>query len=232
MKPNFLTWTLDLAAPRSCAVCGRRLGGSQQLLCAACQLHLPFTRFELRPYDNVMARRFWGVLPLERAAALFFYEPRSDASAMVYALKYGDRPDLGHVMGTLLALRMLPHDFFSGVDAIVPVPLSLLRRWHRGYNQSLEIARGIGEVTGLPVFNRVVRRVHFHQSQTQLTHFQRQTNISGAFRLVRPDQVSGRHLLLVDDVVTTGATVTALGQELLRAGDVHLSILSLGFTRS
>ncbi len=231
-KTNLWQRLLDLLAPRFCTVCGRRLSLSEQVLCASCNMHLPRTGFHLNGADNMMARLFWGVIPVERAAALFYYEASSDASNIVYDLKYHDHPEIGEEMGRMMAREFAPSGFFDGIDLIVPVPLARSRQRHRGYNQSLCIAKGIADATGLPLGKRAVRRTTFKKSQTQMGRRERQENVADVFRLRDAAAVSGRHVLLVDDVVTTGATMTACARELLAAGGVRLSLLSLGFAKS
>lgn len=222
---------LDLIAPRLCVVCGRRLAPSERVICAVCNLHLPRTGYQLSAYDNPMARLFWGIIPVERVAALFFYEAGSRTSNILYDLKYHDRPEIGREMGRLMAREFMETGFFEGIDLIVPLPLARKRQRQRGYNQSMELARGISEATSLPIYNRIVRRASFVKSQTQMRRQERQENVEGAFELKDPASVHGRHVLLVDDVITTGATMTACARELLKAGDVRLSLLSLGFAK-
>lgn len=223
---------LDLLAPRLCVVCGRRLSPTEQVLCASCNMHLPRTGFQHDAQDNILARLFWGIIPVERAAALFYYEASSKNSNILYDLKYHDHPEIGMEMGRLLAREFAEAGFFDDISLIVPVPLARSRERHRGYNQSRCIAEGISSVTGLTVCDRAVRRTVFEKSQTQMRHWERQENVEGVFRLVDAEAVRGRHLLLVDDVVTTGATMAACARELLTAGDVRLSLLALGFAKS
>ena len=223
---------LDLLAPRLCTVCGRRLSLTEQVLCASCNMHLPRTGFQLNASDNMMARLFWGIIPVERAAALFYYEASSKDSNIIYDLKYHDHPEIGEEMGQMIAREFAESGFFDGIDLIVPVPLARSRQRHRGYNQSQCIAEGIADVTGLPLSKRAVRRTTFKKSQTQMGRWERQENVADVFRLTDAAAVSGKHVLLVDDVVTTGATMTACARELLTAGNVKLSLLSLGFAKS
>lgn len=232
MKSSIWTALFDLMSPRLCACCERRLSVTESTLCASCQLHMPLTQFDRHPQDNPMARRFWGIIPIEQATALFFYEPRSELAQLIYSLKYSNRPDIGWELGRMAAALLQPRGFFSSIDAIVPVPLSRGRQWSRGYNQSKEIARGISCATGLPVYDDVVMRRYFRQSQTHLSHWQRKANTAGAFCLRDARKISGKHLLLVDDIMTTGATMTALAGELLKAPGVRFSIFTLGFTKS
>jgi len=149
---------------------------------------------------------------------------------VIYNLKYGGRPEQGRQMGMAAARELNGAGFFEGISMIVPVPLAKEKLARRGYNQSEEIARGVAAVTGLPVVTGVVERIRDTESQTRKTDLQRVENVEGAFRLTRPDRVAGRHVLIVDDVVTTGSTVCACGRELMRAGGVSVSVMSLGFT--
>ena len=232
MKPSFLTKVLDFVSPRLCVICGRRLLPSQPLLCSHCTLHLPVTNYYLSPLDNPMARLFWGLFPIERASALFFYEPKASTRELIYDLKYRGFPMIGEEMGALIARHYQPAGFFEGVDAIIPVPLTRRRRWQRGYNQSEMLARGIREVTGLPILTDVLKRTSFKGSQTKRNQWERRENVDGVFRLVRPDDIRGKHILLIDDIITTGATIVACADELCKAGDVKISVLSLGLTKA
>ncbi len=232
MKPSFLTKVLDFVSPRLCVICGRRLLPSQPLLCSHCTLHLPVTNYYLSPLDNPMARLFWGLFPIERASALFFYEPKASTRELIYDLKYRGFPMIGEEMGALIARHYQPAGFFEGVDAIIPVPLTRRRRWQRGYNQSEMLARGIREVTGLPILTDVLKRTSFKGSQTKKNQWERRENVDGVFRLVRPDDIRGKHILLIDDIITTGATIVACADELCKAGDVKISVLSLGLTKA
>ena len=229
---SFWTRLLDLISPRLCVVCGQRLAVSEETLCSKCNLHLPRTGFASNPYENLMAKTFWGQIPLERAAALFYYEPHAETANIIYELKYKHHPEAGLTMGRMTARELQRSGFFEGIDAIVPVPLARKREHQRGYNQSLEIARGVSQITGLPILNKVVRRTAFEGSQTQKSRQERNENVEKVFELADGDSISGKHLLVVDDVVTTGATVIACGKQLTKAGGVRLSVLSLGFTKS
>ena len=231
-KISFWHRLLDLIAPRLCVVCGRRLAPSEEVLCAACNLHLPRTGFQLSAYDNVMARLFWGIIPVERVAALFYYEGGSKTANILYDLKYHDQPKIGVVMGRMMAKEFSEAGFFDGIDLVVPIPLARSRQRHRGYNQSRCLAEGICQATGLALYDRVVCRKRFEKSQTQMGRWERQENVANVFELKDQAAIHGKHLLLVDDVVTTGATVAACARELLKAGDVKISLLSLGFAKS
>ena len=232
MKDSFWSRLVDLIAPRACVVCGGRLGIHEFFICGSCNLQLPRTNYADNPYENDMARLFWGQLPVERCAALFFYQGGSGPSQILYELKYKNHPEIGEFFGRMTAEEWNDTGFFEGIDLIVPVPLAKERQRQRGYNQSLHIARGIGSVTRLPIVTNAVSREQFVESQTQKDRWQRNENVEGCFRLNDGSALKGRHVLLVDDVVTTGATICSCGREMLKAGDVRFSILTIGFAKS
>jgi len=232
MKDSFWSRLVDLIAPRACVVCGGRLGIHEFFLCGSCNLQLPRTNYADNPYENDMARLFWGQLPVERCAALFFYQGGSGPSQILYELKYKNHPEIGEFFGRMIAEEWDETGFFEGIDLIVPVPLAKERQRQRGYNQSLHIARGIGSVTRLPIVTNAMSRKQFVESQTQKDRWQRNENVEGCFRLNDGSALKGRHVLLVDDVVTTGATICSCGREMLKAGDVRFSILTIGFAKS
>ena len=121
---------------------------------------------------------------------------------------------------------------FDDIDALVPVPLARKRERERGYNQSMMLARGVSEVTGLPINNKVVRRTKFMGSQTRRGRWERNENVEDVFEVKDSHGLSGKHLLLIDDVVTTGATIIACAKEMQKASNVKISVLALGFAKS
>ena len=232
MKISFWSRLLDLISPRLCVVCGNRLTVTEETLCSKCYLHLPRTDFDHDLYENVMAKLFWGQIAIEKATALFYYEPHAETANILYELKYKNHPEIGVVMGRMMAKELMRSGMFEGIDAIVPVPLARKRERERGYNQSLELAKGVSEVTGLPIYNKVVKRTKFMGSQTQRGRWERNENVEHVFELVDGDSINGKHLLLIDDVVTTGATIIACAQEMQKASDVKISVLALGYSKS
>ena len=231
-RVSFWSRLTDLIVPRSCGACGARLTESEQVLCARCNLHLPRTGYASNAYDNEMATLFWGRIAIERCAAWFFYQAASQSSRIIYELKYNDRPEYAHQLGMTMASELLSTGFFDGIDLIIPIPLTRRRQRQRGYNQSIEIAQGIHETTGIHVNSRIVTRTSFTGSQTQKDRWQRADNVEGVFRLRQAEAVQGRHVLIVDDVVTTGATICSCASEIAKAGDVRFSVLALGFSKS
>lgn len=221
---------LDFISPRACRMCGNRLALTEGEICSVCNWQLPRTGYCETAYDNPMARLFWGRFQVERVAGWMHYQPSNPQCKLIYDLKYYNADELAVYLGTVVAKEYSEYGFFEDIDLIVPVPLTLFRRLKRGYNQSERIARGIAEITGLPVVN-ALKRVRFTESQTRLDGIRRAENVAGAFKLSKPEAVRGKHVLIVDDVITTGATVSACAEELSKAGNVKISVLSLGITK-
>lgn len=233
---TLLTWIsriLDFLFPRFCLVCGCRLAAGEEHVCCSCLFGLPRTGYHLNPYDNPMARCFWGLVRnLERVAAYMYYYPHSRETQLILQLKYHHQPDIGIFLGRMMATDLMPSGFFDGIDLILPLPLTRNRKRARGYNQSEMLARGISSVTGIPVDTGSVRRVSFRQSQTRLQRWDRIRNVAGAYRLNPKADLSGRHVLLVDDVCTTGSTLTALAEVLDGIPSIRISILVAAFART
>ena len=233
MKSSIWTRLIDLIAPRRCIMCEGRLDAEEEFLCQACSRELPRTHFHQKPYDNPMAQLFWGLMPVERVTAWFYYAPHTRTSQILYDLKYHHQPDIGTVLGEAFASEIKDSGFFDGIDAIIPVPLAKERERQRGYNQSLMIARGVSQATGISVMTDVLRRLHFSESQTQLDRWERLKNVEQQFQALHPEALQGKHILLIDDVVTTGATLIACAQALHpKANNIRFSVLSLGFTKT
>ncbi len=221
--------TLDLFVPRLCPCCNRTLSAGETLLCARCLLLLPYTHIS-DVYDNVVARLFWGRLPVEAAYSHVYYSRESLSFPLLMKLKYGHLCHIGEVMGEAMAVQLLSKGFFQGVDGVVPTPLHWRRWWQRGYNQSAMLARGVSRVTGIPMMSGLVRRHRFTGTQTHRDSADRQKNVEAAFRSRKTE---AKHLLLVDDVLTTGSTLLSLATAILKENpDVRFSILTLAVART
>ena len=192
---------------------------------------MPRTNYHLRK-DNPVERLFWGKMPLERATAYFFYHKGSDFRNILYLLKYGGRKDLGEVMGRFMAAELLPAGFFRDIDRIVPVPLHPRKQKLRGYNQSECIERGISAVTGIPTDTSSVVRVKHTDTQTRKSVYERWENVDGIFEVRHPELFKGKHILIVDDVLTTGSTTTACADVFKGVEGIRISILTLAVANS
>ena len=193
-------------------------------------MRLPRTNFLAHPYDNEMAQTFWGrVSHFEKAYAFIYHQPHSDSARGVYQIKYFDMPDTGVYIGVLMGRQMKATGFTDDIDIIVPVPLAKERERQRGFNQSEMIALGISDMTGIRVANDIVRRVSFHGSQTKRDRQERAENVENAFQLKNGERVTGKHVLIVDDIVTTGATIVAMTHQITQMPGVRVSVASIGF---
>ncbi len=217
----------DFLFPRYCAVCGTRLTRTETEVCVSCLSGLPKTRAHLME-ENPIEQLFWTFMPVGRATSHFFYES-AEAHRVIHQLKYFNNPRVGEVLARVMATGLQEDGFFEGMDMIVPVPLHWRRMRTRGYNQCDYIAKGISSVTGLPVAKDVVRRVVNNKTQTRLGTGERRDNVEDIFRLDDADAVRGKHVLLVDDVITTGSTAVSCGATLARAGGVTVSVVSLAY---
>lgn len=231
VRISFFRRLLDFFFPRYCAICGRELAVSDHAICTVCNWHLPRTRFHETPRDNEMARRFWVLIPVEKAAALYYYYAHSKSTRVILQFKYNGRWNYAEDMGRIAANEFLDSGFFDGVDAIVPVPVTRKRKMQRGYNQSYHIALGVSELTGLPVITDAVERISFSGSQTRKSAMERRENVKHVFRLRNSSRIRGRHVLIVDDVVTTGSTIISCAEELQKGGARTFSVMSIGYTK-
>lgn len=217
---------LNLLFPRSCVVCGGCLVKGEETVCTMCNSRMPRTNYHLQP-DNEIEQRFWGKAEIERATSYFFYNKGSDYRHILFKLKYNGYKELGEVMGRYMANELLASDFFKGVDVVIPVPLHSKRKKVRGYNQSEWIALGISRATGIPMdLNTLVRSVS-NNTQTRKSVFDRWDNVKDVFQVTSPEKIQGKHILLVDDVLTTGATLVSCATKLLESSDVKISIITL-----
>ena len=205
----------------------------EEVLCVRCQADLPRVRtvsFE----ENDIARIFWGLVPIEKGISFFHYTPHSPHSRILFELKYHNHPEVGKTMGRMMAEELKATSFFDGIDLIVPIPLSRKKKRQRGYNQSDWIAWGlslihISEPIGIPTDTTSVVRTKSNPSQTTLDHRQRRENVRDIFAVRHPESLEGRHILLVDDVITTGATMLSCAEAIARACRVRFSVLSLAW---
>lgn len=199
----------------------------EELICNICLEELPYTHF-LGARRSAVRQIFRGYLNVERASSFLYYNAMTDSCRIFFAFKYHDKPEVAVHFGRLMAEELQHTDFFDDIDFVIPIPLHPLKEKKRGYNQSLRLAEGLSEVTGLPINTTAVVRTKNTVSQTGLNHEQRRENVRDAFALLHPEEVAGRHILLLDDVVTTNATLVSCGRELQKAHDVRISILTLG----
>lgn len=222
----------DLLFPRLCTVCGKRLCVSEKVLCVDCLHHLPRTEYHLQrgnPCEQIFYHRVKG---LQQAAAYFYYERDNKYKNILWNLKYRGQTEIGRVMGCIMAEEIrLTSSFFEGIDVIIPVPLSKQKQKKRGYNQCNFIVEGISGKTGIPVGKQYLLRTIDNESQTHKTRLERQENVEHIFEVRHGEELKGKHILLVDDVLTTGATLLSCASALAKIENTRFSFLTLACTK-
>ena len=222
----------QLLFPTLCPICGKRLRDIDGFVCLKCSTTVPFTHL-WRVRDNIMEEHLGGMVAIERAAALLWFSGSSTWREVIHDFKYNSHWYYAENIGRWLAKEFAESNFFEGIDTIVPVPLHWSRRLPRGYNQSEHLAAGIGHETGIPCNFTALRRNRNNPPQARRKFFQRWENISTLFTVAHPEQLAGRHILLVDDVFTSGATLITLARAISKACDdnVKISIATVAASR-
>ena len=201
---------------------------AEENICLTCLYTLP--RSIDRDYaNNKVMDLFLGRVRIEKAASWLHFEKESKVQNILHHIKYKDKDKFARQIGEIMASEM--PDFFVDIDAIVPVPLHPKKQKIRGYNQSVEIANGVQKVVGLPIFSQLLERTRFSETQTHKNKEERWKNTEGLFTLAPNDGFEGKHLLLIDDVLTTGSTAIACLKCLEQIPNVKLSFLSLAVGR-
>lgn len=215
--------------PQSCGVCGQCLQAHEKELCWPCFWQLPVTDHQLRPFRNPVASAFTGRFPVHRAAAFLHFEKGGAAQKLMHRIKYQNRRPLAVHLGASVARLWRESHFFDSLDALVPVPATAAKRKKRGYNQSEALAEGLAQILRLPCRNKLLHRKRQQRSQTELDRFQRAGNVERSIGLQSKLNLRGQRLLLVDDVITTGATAEACLSALKRSGAEELSFFALAY---
>lgn len=217
---------LHLVFPHVCDGCGSDLLNVESRLCLRCLASLPETNFEQHS-NNPVEKLFWGRLLLVNASAQFYFTKESLMQHLLHQFKYKGNKELGLQLGRLMGNALKSATRFQEVDALIPLPLFSSKEKRRGYNQATILCEGIAEMVNLPVLTTIITRPQHTETQTKKGRIERWRNIEGKFQLIDPFKIQNKHILLVDDVVTTGATLEACGNELLKADHVKLSIATL-----
>lgn len=219
---------ISLLFPRLCYACGNHLVRNEKLICTECYIVIPRTNYHIED-KNPVAQLFWGRCMIEKAAAFSYYNKGSRIRNLIHNLKYKGIKEIGYELGRIYGLSLKSSGFTSDIDLIIPVPLHPSKKRIRGFNQSDLISTGLADVTGLPVDINSLARITVSASQTRRSRYDRWTNVEGIFRVNEPDMIRGRHILLVDDVITTGSTIESCANELLKTEGVKVSVVALAY---
>lgn len=247
---------IGVLLPRTCIVCGRPLVPMEEVCCTTCTLDMPLTNYKASN-GNPIERVFWGKIPIVRATGFMKYQPHTPYARIITQLKYNNRRDIGIYLGRLMAKDLVATKFFENIDLIIPLPLATSRQLTRGYNQSECIARGIQQITNIPIDTTSVKRSKANKKQTQTHKHLRHENVKGIFALTHPvlkaspifptplemlvpstdtnnpqtnnpHPLANKHILLIDDIFTTGATLLSCSQALSTIPSIRISILCAG----
>jgi ComF family protein len=225
---QYIADLLEFFYPTLCITCGNRLVSQEKFLCLDCWHDLPVTNFHLQK-GNKVEQLFWGRIRIEFATAFFTYKKGSKYQNLIHFIKYKGMNELGFETGRRFGAILADSALFNSTDVIIPVPLHPIKQKKRGYNQSEWIARGISEVMEKPIITNNLKRLVHTSTQTRKNRFERWGNVENIFGINNPDEFSGKHILLIDDVVTTGSTLEACANQLLKIEGAKVSIATLGF---
>ena len=217
--------------PQVCAGCGNDYINSQQLLCLQCMEQLPLTNYQLYP-NNPVEKIFYGRCDIVYASSHYYFTKNSILQHLLHQFKYKGKQHIGLYFGQIMGRALKQSDRFHDIDAVVPLPLFATKEKKRGYNQAKVLCDGISSVMNIPVLKNAVNRVMATDTQTRKNRIERWENISGKFEVESKELLVDKHVLLVDDVVTTGATLDACANELLKVEGLLVSIATLAFTMS
>lgn len=220
---------LRIIYPDVCEICGTSLVRGEHIMCLKCDLNLPRTKTHNDSF-NIIHQRLAGNTPINRAAGYFYYYKESDYASLIHKAKYNGQPAIATYLAKQFAQEIIKDGFFNGIDLILPVPLHLTKLITREYNQSEYIAKGISSVTQIPVGDNIVA-TRKHATQTKKNSYDRWLNAQGLYKIINATTLENKHILIVDDVITTGATLLSCCDSLHRAvPSATISVLSLAVT--
>jgi ComF family protein len=225
IKQGF-NYLLDSLYPNICPGCGEVLPTYQDNICLLCEFALPVTgyhTYENNPVKNI----FKGRIPLKHASSYMIFTHQGLARKLMHDIKYNGNKELAVYLGKKFARSIGASEFACSLNGIIPMPIHPQKKATRGYNQAEEIAKGMSDILKIPLLSHVVARVENSNSQTTLNREKRWNNVKDAFSLVSQEDIKGKHILLLDDTLTTGATLEALGQTILSKTGCHISMAAL-----
>jgi ComF family protein len=217
---------ISLFYPEICEVCLQNLVIGEKVICLSCLQKLPRTKFHLQK-DNPLELRFWGKADIVRATSFYFFNKKSNFQKLLHKLKYSEGKEIGVEMGKYAGVELSESEDFKYFDYIVPVPLHHNKLRKRGYNQSLCIAQGVSEVLKIEIETENLYRIIENPTQTKKSTYERWANTKGIFALKHPQMFENKHILLVDDVLTTGSTLIACVEAIKDVCNAKVSVFTL-----
>ncbi len=219
---------MSLIYPNPCPACKQLLLSHESFICGACQLSLPYFNTDTGNLTKLQ-NKFKGRIPYQNVSAYLSFEKGGRVQQLLHSLKYKENKALGHFLGAQFAQALQHEQFFEGKDYLLPVPLHAIKLKQRGFNQSEVFANGIAEISGLQLLNKALIRHKQSTTQTKKQQFERWENVEAIFSLNNIIELEGKHVILIDDVITTGATLEAVWLALREVPNLKVSILSLAF---
>jgi len=217
---------ISLFYPQLCGSCGHVLQKGEEVICTFCRHYLPKTYFHLER-NNTIEKHFWGRVDIERAASCYFFQKGSRVQHLIHQLKYKSKTEVGITIGKIYGHDLLQSVDYRTVDLIVPVPLHRSKELKRGYNQADLFCEGLSAAMAKPWSKNALQRISATETQTHKTRFERWQNVGSVFRVSNPSKLAGKHVLLADDVITTGSTLEACAQIILEIPDTKVSIATI-----
>jgi ComF family protein len=224
---DIVTGVSHLFYPRLCEGCRKPLLQDEEVLCISCTDELPLTNYH-HIADNETAIRFAGRVPFAYASSLAYFATDGLLQHLIHGLKYQKKKEIGVFLGKKLAYGLKNTEWIKNIDMIIPVPLHPQKERERGYNQSIEIGKGMAEVLGKPLMPAALQRVRYTESQTQKSRADRVENMKNAFNVTDKNMLKNKHVLIIDDILTTGATIEACTIAILDISCVVVSIATIG----
>ena len=221
---------LSLIYPHLCCACSRPLYKYERLICTYCTYHLPKTNFHFEK-DNPVIRQFWGKTNAFSATAYYYFSKGGNVQQLLHSLKYNGKKEVGLEIGNMFGRELKESPLFNTVNCVIPVPLHPSKKKKRGYNQSDFIADGIAESMNIPSEKEILIRAQATSSQTRKTAFERWLNVESIFKIKNENKISGKHILLVDDVITTGSTFESCTAMLLSVPGTKVSIAAVAVAK-
>lgn len=225
---NLFNDFIALFFPRTCYACNNSLFGNEEIICLKCLIHLPETNFHTEE-NNHVSQVFAGRIQLEHASAFCYYKKDGTIQKLIHQLKYHGHAEVGNYLGRIYGSKLIENPAYQNIDCIVPIPLHKKKQKKRGFNQAEKFAQGLAKSMDTCVDNNVVSRVKESTTQTKKSRYNRWENVLEIFQVSNPKLYEGKHLLLVDDVITTGATMEACLQALQIIPEVRLSVAAIAF---
>ncbi len=223
---HLFTKLLDLLYPNLCIICNESLMRGEELICLQCLHQMPKTNYHIE-IDNTVEKRFWGKVPIHRATSYFHFYKGSPFQKLLHELKYRGNKEVGLIIGKHAGMDLLHSADFNSIDMIVPVPLHPKKFRKRGYNQSEWIAKGLSEALVKPIDSTHLIRIKANATQTKKSVYERYENTKNVFSLNDKTVFEHKHILLVDDVLTTGSTLEACMLALMETDYIKISIFTL-----